>query len=85
MKKNGVPFAAQHELKVYYQEQAVGTYYADFVVANNIIVEMKTVSALDAVHRAQCMNYLRAAKLPLCLLINFGRPKVEIVRIAGKS
>lgn len=44
------------------------------------MVEMKAVRALDDIHRAQCINYLKATGLPLCLLVNFGRPRVEIKR-----
>jgi GxxExxY protein len=83
--KNGIEFSAQHPLQIYYRNEIVGSYCADFLVANNVLVELKAVSALDNIHRAQCMNYLRAARLPLCLLINFGRPKVEVVRIVGQA
>jgi len=44
-------------------------------------VELKAVKLLDEVHAAQCMNYLRATGLPVCLLVNFYRPKLEIRRI----
>jgi len=47
-----------------------------------ILVELKVVRTLDNVHIAQCMNYLRATGLRLCLLMNFARPRVEIKRIA---
>ncbi len=53
----------------------------DLVVDGSVIVELKAVRALDNVHRAQCMNYLRASGLHLCLLLNFGRPRLEIARI----
>ena len=46
-----------------------------------MIVELKAVSALDEIHRAQCMNYRKATGLSVCLLINFGRPKLEVKRI----
>jgi GxxExxY protein len=60
----------------------VGEYIADFLVEKLILVELKVVRTLNDVHVAQCMNYLRATSLRLCLLMNFARPRVEIRRIA---
>jgi hypothetical protein len=45
------------------------------------IVELKVAKAIDDIHRAQCLNYLKATGLHLCLLLNFGRPHLEIKRI----
>jgi GxxExxY protein len=46
------------------------------------MIELKSVRALDNVHSAQCLNYLKATSMHLCLLINFGKPRLEIRRIA---
>jgi GxxExxY protein len=46
-----------------------------------VLIEFKAVKALDDVHMAQCLNYLKATGLTVCLLINFGKPKVEIKRV----
>jgi GxxExxY protein len=46
-----------------------------------LLVELNTVNALDDVHRMPCTNYLRATGLRLCLLLNFGRPRLEIKRV----
>ena len=59
----------------------VGEYTAGLLVEDQVIVELKVVAALSDVHLPQCRNYLRATGKPLCLLINFGRPKVEIRRV----
>ncbi len=48
-----------------------------------MIVELKAVSLLDEVHRAQCLNYLKATGLNVCLLINFGKPKLEVKRVVS--
>jgi GxxExxY protein len=48
------------------------------LVENIVLVELKAVSALDAIHNAQCLNYLKATGLWLCLLLNFGNPRLEI-------
>ena len=59
----------------------VGIYQADLVVDGRVLVELKAVRDLNDIHRAQCINYLRATGLKLCLLINFGNPRVEFKRI----
>ena len=59
----------------------MGDYFADLVVNGVLVIELKTVRAFDDIHKAQCINYLKATKLRLCLLINFGRPGVEVKRI----
>ena len=45
-----------------------------------ILVELKVTKGVDQIHQAQCLNYLKAAGLPLCLLLNFGSPRLEIKR-----
>jgi GxxExxY protein len=46
-----------------------------------VLLEIKAVKFFDEIHTAQCLNYLKATGLPLCLLINFGRPRVDIKRV----
>ena len=59
----------------------VGEYVADLLVEESVFVELKAVKALDDVHLAQCLNYLKAAGLRICLLLNFGAPRLEIKRV----
>ncbi|MGD0106686.1 MAG: GxxExxY protein [Rhodopila sp.] len=73
----------QHDIAVYYRDNIVGAYSADLLIEDALLVELKAVTALDAIHQAQCMNYLKATRLSLCLLINFGHPRVEIKRVAN--
>jgi GxxExxY protein len=73
----------QYALKVYYDGIVVGEYVPDLLVENEILVELKAIKALDSVHMAQCMNYLKATGLQVCLLINFGTAKVEVKRIVN--
>ena len=61
----------------------MGTYAADLVVEDVILVELKAVKALDAMHFAQCLNYLKATGLKVCLLINFGGSKVQVKRVVN--
>jgi len=81
--KNKLSVAQQHPIKVFYDGQVVGEYAADLLVEENVLVELKSAKATDAAHLAQCMNYLRATNLKVCLLINFGLPRVEIRRIVN--
>jgi GxxExxY protein len=70
----------QRELLVHYTGVLVGSFAMDLVVEDRVIVELKAVKAFDDVHVAQCLNYLRAAELPVCLLLNFGNPRLEVRR-----
>ena len=81
LRKLGLSVAQQHSIQVKYEGQIVGEYLADILVNDSVLVEVKTVRKLDEIHMAQCMNYLRATDVRVCLLINFGSPKVEIKRI----
>jgi GxxExxY protein len=81
LRKAGLRVAAQCPLKVHYDGIIVGEYNADLLVEDTVIIELKAVKNIDDVHRAQCLNYLKATGLHICLLINFGTPKVEIKRI----
>ena len=55
----------------------------DLLIDDVLLVELKTVKALDDAHpRMQCTNYLKATGLQLCLLLNFGKPRLEIKRVA---
>ena len=80
VRKAGLRVEQQWPIEVRYDGAVVGEYVADLLVDNQVLVELKAVKALDDIHSAQCLNYLRATELPLCLLLNFGRPKVEIRR-----
>ena len=77
----GLSVQAQAALPVLYKGQCVGDYYADIVVEGAVLVELKCVERLQNEHVAQCLNYLRASGLKVCLLVNFQRPKVEWKRI----
>ncbi len=81
LNKAGLHADQQHSLQVYYNGIVVGDYIDDLFVENSVLVELKAVKALDDIHTAQCLNYLKATGLKLCLLINFGNPKVAIKRI----
>ncbi|MGD0430069.1 MAG: GxxExxY protein [Acetobacteraceae bacterium] len=77
----GLTVEQQHGIVVTYKGAVVGQYAADLLVDNSVIVELKASKSLDPFHFAQCRNYLKATGLRLCLLINFGGPRVEVKRI----
>lgn len=79
--KVGLKVVQQQSIKVNYDGVVVGDYVADLLVEGCVMVELKAVKALDDVHLAQCLNYLKATGLQVCLLINFGNPKVEVRRV----
>ena len=85
LRKADLKTAQQHGIAVYYDGVVVGDYCADLLVDDSLLVELKAVKALDEIHMAQCLNYLRATGLPICLLVNFYRPKVEIKRLVASA
>ena len=64
-----------------YDGIVVGEYTVDLLVEHIVLGELKVAKAIDEIHRAQCLNYLKATGLHLCLLLNFGKPRLEIKRI----
>ena len=77
----GIHVQQQVPLRVWYRDEPVGEYCADLLVENRVLVELKAQKRLDEVHQAQCLNYLKATGFPICLLLNFGRPRVEVKRL----
>lgn len=83
LRKTGLKIEQEKEFKVLYDRIVVGEYYADIVVEDLVVLELKAVQGLDSNHFAQCINYLKASGLKTCLLINFGTAKVQIKRISN--
>ena len=79
--KAGLAVSRQHLMTVRYDGIVVGEYTVDLLVERTVLVELKAAKAIDDIHRAQCLNYLKASGLHLCLLLNFGKPRLEIKRI----
>ena len=77
----GIQATAQTSLAVTYKGRTIGEYFADILVEDVLVIELKCVEHLANEHMAQCLNYLRASGRSLCLLINFQKPKVEWKRI----
>lgn len=81
LEMEGLQAVQQAPIQVQYRGRVVGDYAADILVEDSVILELKVAKQLDEVHKAQCLNYLRATGKTVCLLTNFGRPDVEIRRI----
>jgi len=77
--KSGLHVEQQKNIKVFYESEQVGDYYADLLVENLIIVELKAAETICDEHETQLLNYLRATDIEVGLLINFGK-KAEIKR-----
>ena len=81
LRRAGVSVEQQKPIQVQYDGIVVGEYVADLLAGGCVLVELKTVKQFDEIHMAQCLNYLRATGLKICLLINFGVPKLQIKRV----
>jgi GxxExxY protein len=84
LKQQGIEVERQVPLDVCYKGEMVGKYFADILVENRLLLELKSVSRLAPEHKAQVINYLKATDLNVGLLINFGKPKTEIQRVVWK-
>jgi GxxExxY protein len=79
MRKEGIPAVSQYAIKVYYENNIVGEYFADILVADKVIIEIKAARNIAVENEAQLLNYLKATNIEVGLLLNFG-PKPEIKR-----
>jgi len=85
MEKQGLSFAREYEMPIFYDEIQVGTRRVDFLVEKNVAVELKALITLEDVHLAQALNYLEAFRLEKGLLINFGGKSLEFKRLFNKT
>lgn len=80
LEKLGLAVLPQQNIKVYYEGREVGDYYADILVNNTVIIELKAAEGLRDEHKAQLINYLKATDKEIGLLLNFGH-KPEFKRV----
>jgi GxxExxY protein len=81
--KCGLAVVQQQGIEVHYDGIVVGQYAVDLLIEGTVLVELKATKALDDAHAAQCIHYLKATGIRLCLLLNFGKPRLEIRRFAN--
>lgn len=79
---SGLNFRCQVPIRIFYKGTIVGEYIADFIVEDQVIVELKAVAEINRIHMAQTLNYLKGTRKKLGVLINFGNPKLQFKRIA---
>jgi len=80
LEREGLTVKQQEPIKVRYEDQIVGDFYADLGVEDGIIVELKAVQELTTAHEVQLVNYLTATGVDAGLLINFGSSSVKAKR-----
>lgn len=81
----GLRVAQQQPIQVKYKGQMVGDFVADLVVEDRVLVELKSTKDLDDVFYAQCLNYLRATGKEVCLLMNFGKPELQVRHVSPRK
>jgi GxxExxY protein len=84
LRLRGMKVIAEASFVVNYKGQSAGEYFADLLVEDVLVVELKCAERLSDEHMAQCLNYLRASRRTVCLLVNFHKPKVEWKRIVHR-
>lgn len=78
LKKKGFNCKRQKPITVFYENEIVGEYFADLIVNDEIIIELKACETLIEEHEIQAVNYLKATKIEVALLLNFGKtPEIK--------
>jgi GxxExxY protein len=81
LRKSGLRVHQQYRIPIEYDGMLVGDYVADLAVEGVVLVELKCCVRFEDIHVAQCLNYLKATGYNVCLLMNFGKPKIEVKRL----
>ena len=81
LESRGLRARSQAEIAVHYKGQSVGVYYADVLVNDKVICEIKATEDLASVHEAQLLHYLKATGIKVGLLLNFGSPRAQVKRL----
>ena len=80
-RREGIDAAQQASIKVNFEGEEIGSYYADILVENKIILELKVAETISNVHKAQVINYLKATGVKLAIILNFGKEELEFERL----
>ncbi len=78
LRRRGLKVVQQHQLTVMYEGEVAGVYVVDMLIEDCILVELKAVKALDSIHEAISINYVKASPFWLIGLINFGKPRIDV-------
>lgn len=85
LKQKELDSVCQVPLKVKFRNVIVGDFFADILVEEKVLIELKAVSRINGEHKAQVVNYLNATGIEVGLLVNFGNPKMEYFRLHKKK
>lgn len=85
MRQKGLQVEVEHPYEVVFRGKVIGRYSADLVVSQTVIVELKCCDSLIREHQAQLFNYLKVSRLPIGLLVNFRRRKLEWKRLQSNE
>jgi GxxExxY protein len=81
----GINFAREMEMDLFYRNQHIGTRRVDFFVEEKVMVEIKAIEKLEDIHKAQAINYCEAYNVADGLLINFGNKSLDFKRVYNKN
>lgn len=81
LRSRGLSVENQTPIEVFYKDECVGEYFADILVEDKVIEELKTAERIEKIHEAQLLNYLKATGIQVGLLVNFRHEKAEIKRL----
>ena len=85
MRDNDLAFEREKEMPIIYNETPIGTRRVDFLVEGKIMVELKAITEINDINKAQIINYLEAYRLDIGLLINFGQKRLEFKRFINSD
>ncbi len=83
LRKNGLQVKTQYPITVRFEGEIVGQYYADMLVEDKIILELKVAERIHPASKAQALNYLKGTGLKLAIILNFGPKKLESHRVVN--
>jgi GxxExxY protein len=83
LRECGYEVQQQARIAVKYRGQIIGEYIGDLLVNQQVVIELKCVKNFDEIMYAQCLNYLKATGLTVCLLLNFAKPRIDIKRFVN--
>jgi len=78
-----ISYKQQYPIDIFYKEKLAKHFVCDFIIEDVVLVELKALSQLGDIEKAQVLNYLKASKLPVGLLLNFGAQSLEYKRFAN--
>ena len=81
LREKGLRVDVEKRFEVIFRGRKIGLYIADLIVEGNVIIELKCCESLLGEHQAQLINYLKVSNIPVGLLVNFGKRKVEYKRL----